>query len=357
MAAGVVGDLVGIHANPASVKESKLLPSDSLIGVEVELENMIGIFRKGHRLKFWNITEDGSLRNNGAEFVFKQPLGGADIIKACMELEKFIRDNDYHPDLTDRTSVHVHLDVRDLSPSQFQRLVILYTIFERVLFKFAGEERFNNIFALPLEGAQGSMTDICQVFKCNGDFRFHVDNTHKYASFNFKSLNRYGSLEFRHHKGEWKSGRLIKWIGIIQSLKNAAINDVELLDIHKKISFDGPMNYLKTVFGKYSRYLGYDEVESDIMEGVRLSQDIVHFDKLNSEVAEQSSKDGDLFSKYCEFNKINSIKQFNVGQVAQIYGVSLSAAESALRNGMDNEQIEEMYHLRLEANPDFELVE
>lgn len=341
-----IGEIVNHQYDIRSVVSSKILPINNLFGVEVELENVPGVV--GSNLKYWYVKEDGSLRNSGAEFVFKSPLGGSDVILAVMELESFIKENNLKPDLSDRTSVHVHVDVRHFSAKQLQRLVILYTIFERVLFNFAGPDRFNNIFCLPIENAQGMvyhLNKICHLRNFN-DFRRATRDLEKYSAFNIRSLEQYGSVEFRIHKGEWRSRKLIRWIKVLAQLTKAAIEDVEIENIHSSISGDGPINYLSRVFGKSSHLLIYDTVDIDIMEGVRLSQDVLNINKMIESPLMAKEREDDLLSQYLKENNITKSVGITAGDLMNAYNINADVAHRVIESGIQQMHIDRIQQWR-----------
>lgn len=338
----LIGEFVNHTPDPRSVEKSSIIVPSTLFGVEVELENVPGVI--GSRMKYWNVKEDGSLRNNGAEFVFKQPLGGSDIVRAFVELDSFINGNGLNPATTDRTSVHVHMDVRPMETYQFQKLMVLYTIFEKVLFNYAGPNRYNNIFCLPIQNVQGMVKYLNLLFKCDGNtFNAAIRAVEKYSAININSLRNFGSIEFRMHQGEWRSGKLIKWINILSHLYQSSLTDEAILEIHSNISGSGPSRYLEKVFGKTSKYLMYDDVDIDIMEGVRLSQDIINYDEM-----QKSGGNGtrilknDLFSKYKEKHKIVSSDdiEITVEDVIAAYRCTREGAERAIRHGLSRSQKE-----------------
>ena len=136
--------LHNISADPCTYTPSDKFVSSSLVGVEFELEGM-NRFRVDDPefAAYWKIVEDGSLRDGGKEFVLSRPFAGADLDKALSLFDKHVSKSGHDIKISDRTSVHVHIDVRDLTFAQL-------TIFETALFNMAGETRANNIFATSL---------------------------------------------------------------------------------------------------------------------------------------------------------------------------------------------------------------
>lgn len=314
----LIGSLVGHPADQRSVLSSKRLVSDSLIGVEIELEGLHDLPHitraQQEYTKYWNIVKDGSLRGEGnAEFVLAEPLGGKDLVRSLLNFERTVRTKKWEPDLSDRTSVHIHVDVRDLTKDEVRNFVLLFIIFERVLFKYAGPDRNDNIFCQGFEYSQGILPDITQQFKVPDEvFNRHLVNFEKYAACNLKSITTHGSLEFRLHVGEFRASRLLEWINILLSMKKYA-SGVRFIptNLPSEISSLGINKFFKQVFGRFSRSLDYPELETDILEGIRLSQDVIHYDSIIEEPSPsaQLKKKKSPFQCYLEKNKKVSVEK------------------------------------------------
>lgn len=278
-----------IH-RPAEVRT--YMPSDKLVdqglvGVEIELENMSHAFRHvlddagTHRdLRYWLVKNDGSLKDRGAEFVFLSPLAGLDVVSAIEEFENYIISTDSKPKTSIRTSVHVHLDVRDFTKEQLLNLVLLYTIFEKALFNYCGKDRINNIFCLSMQHGEASVAGLGKLLKATTDRDFYAYLTRwsKYCAINISASTHFGSVEFRGHAGEWRAEPLLNWINILMRLRVAAKNlEIPWETMPTHISGMGPYSFFQAVFGEHSPLLDYPDIERDILEGVRLSQDALYW--------------------------------------------------------------------------------
>ena len=128
-----VADIIEMRPDARSIPPTDELVSSTLLGVEVEME-------KAERLTttYWDAKEDGSLRDGGVEYVFGAPYGGGDAIKALEELDKLVTEK-MKPSMSERTSTHVHVDVRDLTRDQLTSFILLYMVFEQPLFKYCGD--------------------------------------------------------------------------------------------------------------------------------------------------------------------------------------------------------------------------
>jgi hypothetical protein len=219
------------YTPPFSLKNN-----DTYMGIEVEVER---VFRTTGILALndtylWNNIEDGSLRNNGREFV-SIPLKGANIQFAINQLQGTLtkEKNCIGHEFTDRTSVHVHMNIRDLTPKQLMNLVLTYLVVEPILYSFVGGDRYKNIFCVPL--TQSSMVrDLAKMFHRleAGNERSLLDcfsRWQKYTGLNLTPVTNYGTIEYRHMCGTCDETVLSNWLNLILSIKNFAVNtDYEL---------------------------------------------------------------------------------------------------------------------------------
>ena len=200
---------------------------NALLGIEVEVENI----REGIPLEYyWKIKADHSLRNHGVECV-SIPLRGHQVEHALRYLKTQMCTFN-KPDFSNRTSVHVHLNVRDMSWSQVKVLVILYALFERHFFNLAGTKREQSIFCVPLYKSN-QLSTILHIQ--NGGTKWH-----KYNALNLGTIlgdgdvGCYGTIEFRHLYGTDDLPTLMTWINNILLLRKAS-NEYKLEDLLEKV--------------------------------------------------------------------------------------------------------------------------
>ena len=265
---------------------NKLADPHRRMGIEIELENVSD--KRYTSLKLWETKNDASLRNGGLEFV-TPILFGEDLVMATEELEKYFNSANITPDITDRCSVHVHMDVRDYTTEQLKLLVLYYIIFEIPLFKYVGNNREHNIYCMPYTKAD-ALVDSARFAlnyfdkKQKEDAYEDLRNFPKYAALNLAPCISYGSVEFRHHPGEYKSERLLQWLNIIQKLHLAAIAASEnKYDPITGVSAIGVDAFIRSVFGdELFKILSYPGIERDIYTGVRTAQPIKFFEPFDS---------------------------------------------------------------------------
>lgn len=282
-----IGNIVGFSSPTMTYEEddSLVLPK-CLIGVEVEAENVQ--FNSSKETDYlrdvgWRLDHDGSLRDNGCEFILHSPLFGKDLVTSIQELCKIGNEKKFS--MSERTSVHVHLDVRDMKPSCLSRLISLYLVFEKALYRFSSDnKREHNIFCIPYYLSDFNIHRLHYLVN-NGDeinrnkLYSSFSAFQKYSGLNIMSLFNFGSLEFRHLSGTLDSEKIIEWINIIQSMKKYAINsDLDVEKLPEYISGESPRSFCKQIFDPFmfDHLFNYDNWEEDIYSGIRVAQDAIY---------------------------------------------------------------------------------
>lgn len=227
---------------------------NTYVGIEVEVE---GILTTNNQVKMaektylWLNTEDNSLRNNGREFV-SMPVRGGHIEYALSRLNTLLNKSKtcIGHSFTDRTSVHVHVNVRDLTTEELRNLIIVYAIVEPLLYEFGGMSRYNNIFCVPLkETDSDNFRDI--IFDCDQSvfdnfISYPQRDWHKYYALNLLPVSSYGTVEFRHMVGNCDVEKLCSWINMLLCIKKYA----------KSVKFDDLLSIVETL-NSTSEYSGF----------------------------------------------------------------------------------------------------
>lgn len=210
------------------------------IGIEVEVEGVSALNVDG-----WVVERDTSLRNHGWEF--KTAYGArAWNVPHLLAALKLVLEK-HHPKtitFSERTSIHVHLDVRTFNEGQLQNLLMLYTLSENALFEMAGELRKNNIFCVPIRESQVAN-------KCNSVWDY-IGGAHKYTGMNLLPCQNFGTVEFRHMEGNLSIPRLWNWVVLLLMLRHAAktwrTSDLEM-EIRKLKTYSQYETVLAKVYG------------------------------------------------------------------------------------------------------------
>jgi hypothetical protein len=229
------------------------------IGLEVEAENILKIDPQ-LTLCFWSVHEDGSLRNRGREFkTYPMPLQYSE---AALKLLFNSLNKDV--DFSKRTSVHAHIDMRQLSMSQSMGVLYTYAAMENLLFKFAGANRRNSIFCVPL-----IETDL--LFHNNGKpvdmFLQLLKKWQKYTALNLKPLQTFGTMEFRQLPGTDNIQQILIWLDLLTHIRVFAYR-YPLKHIITQISelntSSAYKHFVDDVFDSLSVYLDTSNLQNDM---------------------------------------------------------------------------------------------
>lgn len=201
--------------NNTTIFDNPIKDNDTLIGIEVEVEN---IKERPILHYYWNETEDGSLRNYGVEYT-SIPLTGNQIPYALSYLKIKLEENNV-PSFSQRTSIHIHLNVRNYSWERIKSLLTLYAIFEKHFFNLAGSKREENIFCVPLYK--------CMQLTVINNLEAYVKEWSKYSAINLGTIigteacKCFGTIEFRHLYGTLDIPIILFWINSIIKLHIAS---------------------------------------------------------------------------------------------------------------------------------------
>lgn len=254
-----------------------VIKSNDIIGIEVEVEN---ITRVGLMRSCWQSAQDGSLRNNGVEFI-SRPMQANRAPAALYSLmnETLPQDKCFSP----RTSVHVHLDYTRDQLATVVDTVLVYAVFERLFYRFVGRNRIRNIYCVPL-----TETYLLWMLGYNG---MRPDMWQKYTGLNLKPLAEHGTIEFRHMHGTPDARKLAIWVDIITRLKAFVVAQGSKSIRSLIAAMDDGFAYdklLVDIFGERAADLGYTGVE-DVSFCAKAAKQVVisknHFTNLRGSVA------------------------------------------------------------------------
>lgn len=188
--------------------------TEQLFGIEFEAENVPGTFGEdtNEALAHWRITEDGSLRNNGAEFV-TEPI---DLRAAKEAIDEFYLVKEKFGFLSSiRTSMHVHADMRNDTYKELGGVLGAYLLLEPLLFLLCSEEREENIYCIPFYRTCTAVDHIREILLKHRNLWNQIN---KYSALNLGSLRTFGTIEFRQAPLWTTAGAAKVWISIIDEL-------------------------------------------------------------------------------------------------------------------------------------------
>ena len=243
---------------------------DLIVGLELEIEN----FNEENERYFPGVefTDDGSLRNSnrgmGIEAI-TLPLQ-TKYVRNFLE-EFFFRYEISDSNYSERCSVHVHVNVNDMSYEQLASLCLVYQTVEDLLFSYVDSERANSIFCVPWNqcNLNYSIADkLIEYLKTEVDpFR----NWQKYSALNLIPVMNQGSVEFRHLEGTCDVDKIMGWVSLLSCMMKYVM-ETPLQDVKENIiRMNTVSNYhewLTSVFGKYIHLLQSDSFEKKLSRGV-----------------------------------------------------------------------------------------
>jgi hypothetical protein len=293
-----VGQYVGHPEDNRSFAEDKcwVLPKH-LIGIEIELERWVKPpFRTSN--PWWHSGEDDSLRSVDGypsyELKLNTPLCGADLTAALNSLEKEFNKHNPLPIHTERTSTHIHVDVRGFKQHEFIRLVALGTVYERALIKYCHPSRHNNNFSMPFYLAEGGVFSRLspKLFDSKDSYLQVTTPDLRYNAINLAAVKKFGSLEFRMLEGITDIQKLRNWVNILMCIVKEARGNIPIGKLPSYYSQHGFMESATDTFGQYLKEIYYDDFQKDMITGIRQAQDIIHRLSLINAVEELPSKVG-----------------------------------------------------------------
>lgn len=257
----------------------ELVDSQTLVGIELEIENLEMLTQSdAYPINLWKEVEEYSIRH-GTEFVFKRPHKGKKILDALDDMDMHLRSlrlKGKTPIITSRCSAHVHLDMRNEMPEVVVNTLLVYILFEKILFNYLSNDRQGNNYCIPLESSdfEETLEVVERMLLCPEEewdmynFSNYLDSRlTRYGAANLHSLISFGSLEFRAHPGSLKMSNILEWINILLSIKKWAKEQPESLSVTNLIGLDNH-TLCKSVFGDLSyKLIGYPEFSKDISDG------------------------------------------------------------------------------------------
>lgn len=255
------------HKDLVAYKSSKAVPIPAacpslFYGLELEIEN---VPHYNELLVSGMISvPDGSLRNNGREFITSPASISVvnQILTTFFERAKLTKEN-----YSDRCSVHVHANCLDLTLTQLLTLFLVYQTVEDLLFNFIGDERNENIYCVPW-----SQTNLGQNINNRIEHTLrNVGSWTKYTALNMLPIATQGSVEFRHMAGTSDKERIILWCNLIGCLfeyaKNVSYDDAKqaILSLNSSSQY---RKFLDELFRQWADFVRVGNYEAALEDGV-----------------------------------------------------------------------------------------
>ena len=251
------------------------------IGIELEFEGNAFPKSADALPKAWRYHQDGSLRGqDNAEYVLTNPLKFDEAEKAIDDIFRCLHKFGTEFSESNRTSVHVHLNVTKFHLNRLAAFCGLYFCFEEILTEWCGDTRVGNLFCLRGKDAPDIVSATKEFIKNDG--RYGIDERYHYGALNLQALDKFGSLEFRTLRGVTEKETILNWIAILRRLYEVSAEYPDPRRVCTEFSGNGPMGFFDTIFGAQARTIlngiswSTEQVRDSLYEGIRLAQDICY---------------------------------------------------------------------------------
>lgn len=276
---------------PKNIKEQKGLdivsilgnkPTTGQVGLEIEVE--------GTKLPTddtpapWVYHVDHSLRPPNkpggmcAEYVLNKPIPFSGVSAALTKLWKQFKLCNSELVDSNRTSVHVHLNVQSFFLNRLTSFLALYFIVEEILTEWCGEHRVGNLFCLRAKDATAITSHLQEFIRHNGQYQ--IGEFMHYSAMNANALKKFGSLEVRTLRGCSDPGIIVDWVEILERLYMLSEEYPDPREVCTSLSSIGPLAFFESILGPKAIVVrnGIDmidnQISNSVYEGVRIAQDL-----------------------------------------------------------------------------------
>jgi hypothetical protein len=249
--------------------------SDNLYGVEIEVEG-IRLPGPDDMTELWRIERDSSLKTPEAwEYVLRAPLMLPGVEKAINQLKKLfeIRKGVIHDSV--RAGVHIHMNVQSWNIVQLMTFATCYYTIEDLLMKWCGPNREGNLFALRTKDAEYVLFRLIEALEQRNLKSLKTDNI-RYASLNYCSLFKYGTIEFRGMRTSSNLDDVLLWNKIIDELRTSSLNFSNPVEVLDMMSGDGEEQLLQTLLPTYHELFKSEGFEESVRNSARRVQLLVY---------------------------------------------------------------------------------
>lgn len=255
-------------------------PVKGSVGLEIEVEGK-NLPDEDITPEPWVYHTDGSLRGEeNAEYVLASPIPFEEVDVALSKLWGVFDENKARLDESNRTSVHVHLNVQSFFLNRLTSFMAMYFTFEEILVEWCGEHRVGNLFCLRAKDAPAIISQIRRFIEA--DMKVPLRDHHHYAGMNANALHKFGSLEFRSLRGVSNPEIIKQWVGLLERLYHLSAEYEDPRQFCDLFSSEGPLSMFETILGEYAPIIRQgvsftdDQIRESLYEGIRMAQDLCY---------------------------------------------------------------------------------
>lgn len=262
------------------------------IGIEIEVEGNKFPIPDGYEgsskpislpgSMYWSYVHDGSLRGNAnAEYVLTKPISFGEGPQAVHEIYGMMAGYGSVLDVSNRTSVHVHLNCQEFHMDRLTTFLCSWFTLEEILTEWCGDHRVGNLFCLRAVDAPAIVSQLRSFIKQDG--AYPLSEILRYGGLNPHSLLKYGSLEVRTLRGCTEPEPVVAWLKILQRLYKLSGEYRDPRRLVSKFSQYGPLAFFDFLLGEEcSRIVmqgvewNSEQVKRAMLRGIRFAQDLCY---------------------------------------------------------------------------------
>lgn len=205
---------------------------DEMMGIELEAESVYIGTMAPLQMAGWTVDRDGSLRNDGREFVLSQPLAGSSLTRAIhtlFEMQSPDRGQMLRYQVNPRAGTHIHINWIENTVGSAAALIALMYMIEPLVYNWADEDRAWCSYCNPLSDIPASVLNkLLRMENDDDDDEWLLreiddESVGRYHGLNIVALAKYGTFEFRYFPSTASRADMIKWVKFVQLAKRCAV--------------------------------------------------------------------------------------------------------------------------------------
>ena len=221
----------------------------------------------------WMMTTDGSLPEDGAEFLLKAPQNGDMLYESIDSLALHLRMNSCYPNTS--CGLHVHIDARDLQWEELKGVLLVGKKVEKYLYKMIPASRMDSTWCRPLPMSVESILriDSNESFidtwydSCSNSPSLDKYNSSRYHGMNMHARIYLGSIEFRYHSGTNNPRKMKNWLYLCQAIVETGI------EVGRKLSWSKTDSKMMKLYTEADREITFTE----FVVTLNLSDEVVDY--------------------------------------------------------------------------------
>jgi len=259
-------------------------PTKGEVGIEIEVEGVN--LPTDDTPAPWVYHVDHSLRapklpgGMTAEYVLSKPIPFDEVAGSLKKLwAKFKTKKSTMVD-SNRTSVHVHLNMQNFFLNRLTSFCALYFIVEEILTEWCGEHRVGNLFCLRAKDATAIAIHLKEFIQADG--RYNIGEFMHYSALNANALKKYGSIEVRTLRGTSDPSVIVDWVEILERIYKLSEEYPDPREVCTALSSIGPAAFFESILGPKATVVRHgvtmtdNQIADSIYEGVRIAQDLCY---------------------------------------------------------------------------------